>query len=323
MAIGCKVLLIVLSLFNILISAYQPLSHSGGLRSKSSFLLQASKGFGSKPATPSSTSTTAAASSSSSSATSSYLASLHEGNKQITKMTKLDELCLCQSGLTYGECCHRWHQLGLPHPPQTSNKVDEVSTTAASPNSHSGDGWWSPTELVRARYTAFAFGLPAFLILTTHPKHKDYIRFSESKQSPAKAIKAWSKEIVNGNSAAFEFFKLQILSEDDPADINLMRQNYKDMEKETFRTVRFRVVAKQRSTQKLVPFEEVSAFMKSQPGIGFLGSELADHLPFDKADTAVWTYVHGIVSAIEENALKAITADLPAYANKATIRDRW
>lgn len=63
--------------------------------------------------------------------------------------------------------------------------------------------------------------------------------------------------------------------------------------------------------------------MKSQPGLGFLGSELADHLPFDKADTTVWTYVQGIVSTIEENALKEITADLPAYANKATIRDRW
>lgn len=178
----CKVLLISLSLFNILISAYQSIS-SVRLRSKSSLvLLQASKGFGSKPA---SSTESAPSSSATASSTSSYLASLHEGNKQITQMTKLDELCLCQSGLVYGECCHRWHrshhhpQYHHPSlaPPRTTDKVeDQISTSLGSHHgdekeSHS-DSYWSPTELVRARYTAYAFGLPAFLILTTHPKHK-------------------------------------------------------------------------------------------------------------------------------------------------------
>ena len=68
-------------------------------------------------------------------------------NRQIKTVTANDA-CVCGSGDTYGACCNRYHG-GI------------LSAAAAD-----------PVTLTKARYSAFALGIPEFLIDTTHPEHK-------------------------------------------------------------------------------------------------------------------------------------------------------
>lgn len=58
-----------------------------------------------------------------------------------------NDLCPCSSGKKYKKCCRRYHH-GMSVP--------------------------TPTELVRARYSAYALNLSDFIIRTTHPDNEDY-----------------------------------------------------------------------------------------------------------------------------------------------------
>jgi hypothetical protein len=82
---------------------------------------------------------------------------------RILKIPNVDESCVCCSGLTYGQCC------GILH--ETTKSIYE------------------PAQLVRARYAAYALGLPDFLIHTTHPLYKDYVKYLAGRASIAKAFK--------------------------------------------------------------------------------------------------------------------------------------
>lgn len=58
-----------------------------------------------------------------------------------------NELCPCTSGKKYKKCCRRYHQ-GVSVP--------------------------TPTDLVRARYSAYALELSDFIMQTTHPDNEEY-----------------------------------------------------------------------------------------------------------------------------------------------------
>jgi hypothetical protein len=68
-------------------------------------------------------------------------------NRQIKTVT-VNDACVCDSGDTYGACCNKYH--------------DGILSAAAA----------DPVTLTKARYSAFALGIPEFLIETTHPEHK-------------------------------------------------------------------------------------------------------------------------------------------------------
>ncbi|MEO1288543.1 MAG: YchJ family metal-binding protein [Chloroflexota bacterium] len=58
-----------------------------------------------------------------------------------------NESCPCESGKKYKKCCRRYHN-GMKIP--------------------------TPTDLVRARWSAYALKLPDFIMQTTHPDNPDY-----------------------------------------------------------------------------------------------------------------------------------------------------
>ncbi|KAL1524054.1 hypothetical protein AB1Y20_018965 [Prymnesium parvum] len=62
---------------------------------------------------------------------------------------KADEACACGSGLQYGSCCSRHH--------------GALCCEAAD-----------PSALVRARYTAYCYRLPDFLMATTDPEGEEF-----------------------------------------------------------------------------------------------------------------------------------------------------
>ena len=70
----------------------------------------------------------------------------------------------------------------------------------------------TPAQMTRARYAAYALGLPDYLIHTSHPTNRDYQRHISSNKDPAKAYKSWRKEIITKNSEVFEFLKLDLLN---------------------------------------------------------------------------------------------------------------
>lgn len=90
------------------------------------------------------------------------------------RLPKPDAACECGSGEAYGRCCAVYHGAG--------------SVTA------------SPETLVRARFTAFRYRLPDFLMQTTDPQG------SEWDSDPA----AWKRSLL-GFCDDFEFQKLHVL----------------------------------------------------------------------------------------------------------------
>jgi uncharacterized protein YchJ len=126
--------------------------------------------------------------------------------------------CPCSSGLQYDECCQPLH-LG-----DCTNK--------------------DPESITRARFSAFAKGIPAFLIDTSHPDNKDYTRFAaENPRDPRKGRKSWEKEIVTKNTNVYEFIKLNILNSTMIEDISEECQ------------VCFQVLVRQKKDGTFIPFQ--------------------------------------------------------------------
>jgi SEC-C motif domain protein len=78
--------------------------------------------------------------------------------------------CACGSNKSYGACCKPFHD-GQEVPP-------------------------TPVDVVRSRFSALAYGLPLYMIQTTHPKHPEYIgddRISKRK-TWVKSLRAFSEE---------------------------------------------------------------------------------------------------------------------------------
>lgn len=89
-----------------------------------------------------------------------------------------NEICPCGSGKTYGLCCEFYHKT-----------IDE-----SLPESH------TPIDLLRSRYTAFAWRLPLYVMESTHPTCRD---FSNDR------IK-WAKDLnKSGMFDSYEFLGLE------------------------------------------------------------------------------------------------------------------
>lgn len=87
--------------------------------------------------------------------------------------------CPCGSGKTYANCCRRFHQGALPD---------------------------SALLLMRSRYSAYALGIPEYIIHTTHPASPQYQH----------DIKQWTKEISDFCShTAFRGLKILDFQEKD------------------------------------------------------------------------------------------------------------
>lgn len=85
-------------------------------------------------------------------------------------------LCACGSGDTYAACCEPYH-----------SGASVVSTAE---------------RLVRARYSAFTYRLPAYVVNTTHPLNRDY------NADPVQAVQTLDRQ---GMFDSFEFVNLDIV----------------------------------------------------------------------------------------------------------------
>eukprot|EP01041_Mallomonas_annulata_P012611 gene12611-26552_t len=94
--------------------------------------------------------------------------------------------CSCGSGLLYKDCCQSLHDFAS--------------------KSHTSD------QVARARFSAYSLGIPQYLIASTHPSQKDYVRHTESNKDMKKAMKSWQKEIVSKNTDIYEFLLFDLLS---------------------------------------------------------------------------------------------------------------
>jgi len=82
--------------------------------------------------------------------------------------------CPCGSGEKYKKCCQKYHKGALPH---------------------------NAEQLMRSRYSAFAFGLADYIIKTTHPNNSDY---TDAKER-------WKEEIL-AFCTHTEFQGLQVIA---------------------------------------------------------------------------------------------------------------
>ncbi|KAG8470383.1 hypothetical protein KFE25_008804 [Diacronema lutheri] len=143
--------------------------------------------------------------------------------------------CACGSGAAYAACCQPYHD------------GEAVATTAE--------------RLVRTRYTAFCYRLPAYIVSTTHPTNRDF------NPNAVDAVRALDRR---GMFDSFEFVGLEIGS-----------------------------VEEQSSEERFVAFTVTLRALESDGGIA-KGSELrvserSRFLP--RSDVAGWLYASGEVRA--------------------------
>ena len=281
-------------------------------------LAATAKGFGSSSSSNSagSSSSTDASSSSSSSSKSNFLEwekkkSSKGGFAAAAKQVKVVDAtspCPCGSGNTYGQCCQQLHE---------------------------GQGqqrYRDPESVTRARYTAFAVGLPSYLIDSTHSTQRDHARHSEGNLDGRKARKAWEKELVSKNSEVFEFLKLELIPRD---EVDFQANNVTLLEGQE--AVSYRILVRKRVDGGLINYQETAIYVPRP----------IDHVPLGDTSTSStsgnnskkikygegineanvgsygWLYSHGIVTAVPEAIEKRLKAEAPTYQPDATIRDKW
>ena len=211
------------------------------------------------------------------------------------KKVSLNSKCPCCSDKSYGDCCGRYINSNI----LPSNIVDTV----------------------RARYTSYAIGNAGFLIDSTHPDQKDYIRHSESSPNPKKARRTWEKEIITQNSEVFEFLKLEVLESDHNAN-----------------TCSFNVLVRHRTEGSIIPFKETSQFahITTNTNIDLPLNENQNqqnkkkkkkkrNKPIgeeEEEDLGFYLYMKGDVEVMDEETTKRLVDEAPKYMTQS-IRDQW
>ena len=148
--------------------------------------------------------------------------------------------CPCGSSLPYNKCC------GLIH-----NSPTVYANATAS-------------QVVRARYSAYATQNIDFIIQSTHPLNKDSME----------DIEQWKQNVRENGYDEFELTSCQILSEEDGEDSD---------SEGAVAYVRFIARMNQRSSREKTAFMETSKFRRRELGGG-----------------GPWLYLDGIVEPVEE-----------------------
>ena len=280
-------------------------------------LAAAAKGFGSSSSSSSSggssnSNTGSSSDTSSSSSKSNFMEwekkkSSKGGFAATTKQVKVVDAtspCPCSSGKTYGQCCQQLHE-GQGH-----------------------QRYLDPESVTRARYTAFAVGVPSYLIDSTHSTQRDHKRHAEGSLDGRKARKAWEKELVSKNSEVFEFLKLELIPRD---EIDFQANNVTLTEGQE--AVSYRILVRKRDDGSLINYQETAIYVPRPHDHIPLGGESTSGSNNKKSKDGEgtkdvigsfgWLYSHGIVTAVPEAIEKRLKAEAPTYQPDATIRDKW
>lgn len=119
---------------------------------------------------------------------------LHSGFKKVISdksnniITEKD--CPCFSGKSYDECC------GMHH-----TGVNSIA---------------KPSDVLRARYSAYRYSMADYIIDTSHSQNEDYTKFFEEAQASLKSgRKRWQREIIALNKEnPMDYLHFNILKED-------------------------------------------------------------------------------------------------------------
>jgi SEC-C motif-containing protein len=129
------------------------------------------------------------------------------------------EPCNCGSGIAYAKCCGRIHR--------SKDVADALALVR-------------PSEVVRARYTAYAKRVVDFIVASTHPDNPSY----------ANDVEHWKKKIESNCYDNFVLNKCVILEELDLS--------------ETVATVKFLARMTHRDTGERTAFVETSTFERDK-----------------------------------------------------------
>ncbi len=155
--------------------------------------------------------------------------SLHAGfGKSVPGATKEvipeDKVCPCGSGKNYGECCKSVHEFGMV-------------TSSAS-------------DLIRARYSAYATNNADFIIGTTSEQSPDYKHYFSLPGDRTKNLRRWSKDINQSMIKDYFYIKSEIVKEEaDPGEADVA-------------TVTFLHLAIQKGSNVMYPVEEVATLVR-------------------------------------------------------------
>ena len=159
-------------------------------------------------------------------------------SSQKPKAIQDDAKCPCGSGSQYSECCKSAHNFGI------------VTS--------------SPSELVRARYSAYAANNADFIIGTTSDQSPDAKHYKSLPGDEARNNRRWSKDIHNSMMKDYFYIKTEIISEEI------------DPDQKDSATVTFRHLAIQKGSNVMYPVEEKATLSRD--------------------DGVTWKYVLGEVS---------------------------
>ena len=128
--------------------------------------------------------------------------------------------CPCFSGKNYDQCCSLLHT-------GVKNNIDQ-----------------SPSDVLRARYTAYKLSLADYIIDSSHPLNEDYIKFFEEAQASLKSgRKRWQREII-------------ALNKDNPLDylhFNILKEEIINKDKQI---ITFEAIFKESDNEILAIIEE-------------------------------------------------------------------
>lgn len=135
--------------------------------------------------------------------------------------------CGCNSGKSYRQCCGTLHQ-----------------TFVAGSDVEAG-----PEEVLRARYTAHKYGLPSFIIDSSHPKNPDYIyHMVEAKATKNSGTRRWTRDIL-AMSNTYHFKGLEVVDVSTEGDVS---------------NVIFRTLLQENNDEaNYIPIEENAVFLRA------------------------------------------------------------
>ena len=149
-----------------------------------------------------------------------------------------DQLCPCGSGNNYGDCCKSVHEFGMV-------------TSSAS-------------DLIRARYSAYAMNNADFIISTTSEQSPDFKHYFSLPGDKTKNLRRWSKDIHQSMMKEYFYIKSEIVNEEvDPGQADVV-------------AVTFLHLAIQKGSNVMYPVQEKATLVRD--------------------DGVAWKYMQGEVS---------------------------
>jgi SEC-C motif-containing protein len=154
---------------------------------------------------------------------------------------KPTDKCLCGSSFVYADCCDVYHKGAIPS---------------------------TPEKTLRARYSAYALGVPQYIIDSSHSTSPEYLEYMlESQASLKSGVKRWSKDIIK-MSNEYQYLGFEVASDPIETTTGKGDSNSKC-------SLKFRVLFRE-ATGALMAVEEESTFLNEGGRWLYVDGETSD-----------------------------------------------